>query len=131
MMASGFLAQSADASNSGCEGDEPLGSMKEMEAQTIGDLLPDDDDLISGITDGFECAGLSNQDDADEDIFYTGGGMELENDDFSNGDKFHEGSFKSPLSGKHSSNEHASRTLIVKNVNPSIEDSELRVQFQV
>lgn len=130
MMASGFPGQSVDAINSGCEGDEPLGSMKEMEAQTIGDLLPDDDDLISGITDGFECTGLSNQDDADEDIFYTGGGMELENDDLSNGGKIHEGSFKSQLSGKHSINEHPSRTLIVKNINPSIEDAELRVQFQ-
>jgi len=131
MMVHGVPGQSADAINSGCEGDEPLGSMKEMEAQTIGDLLPDDDDLISGITDGFECAGLSNQDDADEDIFYTGGGMELENDDSSNSDKFHERSFECQLSGKHSISKHPSRALIVKNINPSIEDSELRVQFQV
>jgi hypothetical protein len=74
---------------------------------------------------------LSNQDDADEDIFYTGGGMELENDDSSNCDKFHERSFESQLSGKHSISKHPSRALIVKNINPSIEDSELRVQFQV
>jgi len=130
MMVHGVPGQSADAINSGCEGDEPLGSMKEMEAQTIGDLLPDDDDLISGITDGFECTGLSNQDDADEDIFYSGGGMELGNDDSSNSDKFHERSFECQLSGKHSISKHPSRALIVKNINPSIEDSELRVQFQ-
>jgi hypothetical protein len=99
LMASGVYGQSADANGSGCEGDEPLGSMKEMEAQTIGDLLPDDDDLISGITDGFEYTGLSNQDDADEDIFYTGGGLELEHDDSNNVDKFREVSFKSQLSG--------------------------------
>ncbi|KAF8724786.1 hypothetical protein HU200_020720 [Digitaria exilis] len=130
MMADGVPSQPADASSSGCEGDEPLVSMKEMEAQTIGDLLPDDDELISGITDGFECTGLSNHDDADEDIFYTGGGLELENDDTSNGDKFHEGSLESQLSGKHSIYEHPSRTLIIKNISPSIEDSELRVQLQ-
>ncbi|CAD6273387.1 unnamed protein product [Miscanthus lutarioriparius] len=99
LMASGVYGQSADANDSGCEGDEPLGSMKEMEAQTIGDLLPDDDDLISGIIDGFEYTGLSNQDDADEDIFYTGGGLELEHDDSNNVDKFREVSFKSQLSG--------------------------------
>ncbi|CAN6331707.1 unnamed protein product [Urochloa humidicola] len=130
MVAGVVPGQSADANNSGCEEDEPLGSMKEMEAQTIGDLLPDDDDLISGITDGFECAGLSNQDDADEDIFCTGGGLELENDDTSNGGKFHEGSFESQLSGKDTVNKCTSRALIIKNINPSIEDSDLRVQFQ-
>ncbi|XP_066335433.1 protein MEI2-like 3 isoform X2 [Miscanthus floridulus] len=99
LMASGVYGQSADANDTGCEGDEPLGSMKEMEAQTIGDLLPNDDDLISGIIDGFEYTGLSNQDDADEDIFYTGGGLELEHDDSNNVDKFREVSFKSQLSG--------------------------------
>lgn len=130
MMADG-PGQSADASNSGCEGDEPLVSMKEMEAQTIGDLLPDDDELISGITDGFERTGLSNQDDVDEDIFYTGGGLELENDDTSKGDKFHEGSFERHASGEHSIYKCPSRTLIIKNISPSIEDSELRVQLQV
>ncbi|KXG20999.1 protein MEI2-like 3 isoform X2 [Sorghum bicolor] len=99
LVASGVYGQSADANGSGCEGDEPLGSMKELEAQTIGDLLPDDDDLISGIIDGFEYTGLSNKDDADEDIFYTGGGLELEHDDSNNVDKFREVSFKSQLSG--------------------------------
>ncbi|XP_062230444.1 protein MEI2-like 3 [Phragmites australis] len=131
LMASGVLGQSADANNSSCDGDEPLGSMKEIEAQTIGDLLPDDDDLISGVIDGFEYTGLSNQDDADEDIFCTGGGMELENDDSSKGDKYHEGSFKSQLSREQQSiNKHPSRALIIKNINASIEDSELRVLFQ-
>ncbi|XP_062179715.1 protein MEI2-like 3 isoform X2 [Phragmites australis] len=130
LMASGVLGQSVDANNSSCDGDEPLRSMKEIEAQTIGDLLPDDDDLISGIIDGFEYTDLSNQDDPDEDIFCTGGGMELENDDSSNGDRFHDGSFKSQLSGEHSINKHPSRALTIKNINTSIEDSELQVLFQ-
>lgn len=131
LMASGVYGQSADANDSGCDGDEPLGSMKEMEAQTIGDLLPDDDDLISGIIDDFEYTGLSNQDDVDEDIFYTGGGLELEHNDSNNVDKFREVSFKSQLSGKHSIDKHHSRDLIVKNINPGIEDSDLRAMFQV
>ncbi|TVU18435.1 hypothetical protein EJB05_34536 [Eragrostis curvula] len=129
LVASGVPGQSVDAENSGCNGDEPIGSMKEIEAQTIGDLLPDDDDLISGIMDGFENTGFPNHDDADEDIFCTGGGMELE-DDSKNGDKYQEVSFKSKLSGERSINNHPSRYLIVKNINTSIEDSELRLLFQ-
>lgn len=131
LMASGVYGQSAGANDSGYDGDEPLGSMKEMEAQTIGDLLPDDDDLMSGIIDGFEYTGLSNQDDADEDIFYTGGGLELEHDDSNNVDKFRDVSFKIQLSEKHSIDKHHSRALIVKNINPGIEGSDLRALFQV
>ncbi|AQK79650.1 protein MEI2-like 3-like isoform X2 [Zea mays] len=130
LMASGVYGQSAGANDSGYDGDEPLGSMKEMEAQTIGDLLPDDDDLMSGIIDGFEYTGLSNQDDADEDIFYTGGGLELEHDDSNNVDKFRDVSFKIQLSEKHSIDKHHSRALIVKNINPGIEGSDLRALFQ-
>lgn len=130
LMARAAPGQSANANDSACGGDEPLESMKEMEAQTIGDLLPDDDDLISGIVDGFEYTGLSNQDDADEDIFCAGGGLELENDGSNNVDKFREASFKNQLSEKSSISKHPSRALIVKNISPSIEDSELRVLFQ-
>ncbi|KAL6865174.1 hypothetical protein ACP4OV_016325 [Aristida adscensionis] len=124
LMGSGVLGQFSIVNNSSCDGDEPLGSMKEVEAQTIGDLLPDDDDLISGITEGFEYTGFSSHDEADEDIFYAGGGLELENDNSRNVGKFHEGSFKSSI------NKHPSRALIVKNIIPGIEDSELTVLFQ-
>jgi hypothetical protein len=124
LIESGAPGQSVEAKSSDCSTDEPLGSLGEVEAQTIRDLLPDEDDLISGIMDGFEHTGLSNHDDADEDIFCTGGGMELE-DDSKNGDKYQEVSFKSELSGKHSSDKHPSRDLIVKNINTSFEDSEL------
>ncbi|GJM94252.1 hypothetical protein PR202_ga10882 [Eleusine coracana subsp. coracana] len=54
LIASGAPGQSVDAKSSSWSADEPLGSMREVEAQTIGDLLPDDDDLISGVMDGFE-----------------------------------------------------------------------------
>ncbi|KAL5202768.1 hypothetical protein ABZP36_013720 [Zizania latifolia] len=128
---SGVLCQSAGTHNSNCEGDEYLGSMEEIEAQTIGDLLPDDDDLISGIIDGFEFAGLStNQDEADEDIFCTGGGMELENDNSIKVDQIMDGSCKSQFSAGHSINRKPSRTLVVRNITTSIEDSDLRVLFQ-
>ncbi|GJN36417.1 hypothetical protein PR202_gb25276 [Eleusine coracana subsp. coracana] len=73
LIANGAPGQSVDAKSSSWSADEPLGSMREVEAQTIGDLLPDDDDLISGVMDGFEHTGLPNHDDADEDIFCTGG----------------------------------------------------------
>uniref|UniRef100_A0A0E0DKR6 RRM domain-containing protein n=1 Tax=Oryza meridionalis TaxID=40149 RepID=A0A0E0DKR6_9ORYZ len=107
-------------------------SMEAIEAQTIGDLLPDDDDdLISGIADGFEFTGMStNQDDADEDIFCTGGGMELENNDSVKGDKVQDGSFKSQISSGHSINKQPSRTLVVRNITANIEDSDLTVLFQ-
>lgn len=130
LMVSGSPGQHVDAKSSGCSADEPLGSMREVEAQTIGDLLPDDDDLISGVMDGFECTGLPNHDDADEDIFFTGGGMELE-DDSKNGDKYQEVSFKNELTGERSINLHPTRDLIVKNIYTSIDDSELRLLFQV
>jgi hypothetical protein len=130
LIESGALGQCVDAKSSGSSADEPLGSMREVEAQTIGDLLPDDDDLISGIMDGFESTGLPNHDDVDEDIFCTGGGMELE-DDSKNGDKYQEVYFKSERSEKRSIDKHPSRYLIVKNINSSIEDSELRLLFQV
>lgn len=132
IMATGVHGQSAGTLGFICEGDEPLGSMEEVEAQTIGDLLPTDDDLISGVVDGFDFASLSiNQDDADEDIFGTGGGMELENDDSINmRAKTLEGSLKCQFSGEHYTNKCPSRTLFVRNVNASIADSELRALFQ-
>ncbi|CAM0958839.1 unnamed protein product [Alopecurus aequalis] len=132
IMATGVHGQSADTHGFIREGDEPLGSMEQVEAQTIGDLLPTDDDLISGVVDGFEFAGLSiNQDDADEDIFGTGGGMELESDDsITKGAKNLEGSLKCQFSGEHYINKYPSRTLFIRNVNANITDSELRALFQ-
>jgi hypothetical protein len=133
IMAARVHGHSADTLGFICEGDEPLGSMEEVEAQTIGDLLPTDDDLISGVVDGFDFAGLSiNQDDADEDIFGTGGGMELESDDYiNNGAKNLGRSLKSQISGEHYINKCPSRTLFIRNVSANIVDSELRALFQV
>jgi hypothetical protein len=133
IMASGVHSQSADTLGFIYDGNEALGSMEEVEAQTIGDLLPTDDDLISGVVDGFDFAGLSiNQDDADEDIFGTGGGMELESDDSINKvAKNREGSLKCQFSSEDYVNKCPSRTLFIRNINASIVDSELRALFQV
>uniref|UniRef100_A0A0D9ZT20 RRM domain-containing protein n=1 Tax=Oryza glumipatula TaxID=40148 RepID=A0A0D9ZT20_9ORYZ len=87
--------------------------------------------IYDGIADGFEFTGMStNQDDADEDIFCTGGGMELENNDSVKGDKDQDGSFKSQISSGHFINKQPSRTLVVRNITANIEDSDLTVLFQ-
>ena len=98
------------------EHDENLESLEEVEARAIGDLLPDDDDLISGVTDGIECLPRHDINDADDDIFCSIGGMELEADD--------KISYPSNF-------QHPSRMLFVGNVDGSIEDSELRLLFEV
>lgn len=63
----------------GHEEGDMLASLEEIEAQTIGNLLPDDDDdLITGVTDGLGFVLQPNSDDADElDLFSSVGGMDL------------------------------------------------------
>lgn len=64
------------------DGGEPFESLDKIEAQTIGDLLPDDDDLLSGVVDGLDFIGQpSNEDDKEEvDLFSSVGGMDLGDD---------------------------------------------------
>ncbi|XP_072963804.1 protein MEI2-like 4 isoform X2 [Typha angustifolia] len=136
------LAQSIDITDSNYGEDEPFESMEEMEAQTIGDLLPDDDDdLLSGVTDDVKYIGQHNNgDDNDDDIFCSGGGMELEADDNANDFKISEfssgasnglqGGLNGPFAGEHPHGEHPSRTLFVRNINSNVEDSELRILFE-
>lgn len=112
------------------EEDEVFESLEELEAQTIGNLLPDDDDLLSGVTDGFGSVVRSNNvDDVEDlDLFSSVGGLELGEDSFSQ---------RNPdLSvgsngGEHPFGEHPSRTLFVRNINSNVEDSELRTLFEV
>ncbi|RWV95489.1 hypothetical protein GW17_00041876, partial [Ensete ventricosum] len=76
---------SVDENNLNLGEDEPFESTEEIEAQTIGNLLPDDDDLLSGVIDDLGFVARPNSgDDIDDDIFYSGGGMELEPDDNTN-----------------------------------------------
>lgn len=119
--------------------EELFESLEEIEAQTIENFLPDEDDLFSGMIDELGCssAHANNGDVFEEhDLFSSGGGMELEGDDhiymgqrnvdyirgLSNG---HVGSNSSIVG------EHPSRTLFVRNVNSNVEESELKAFFEV
>lgn len=115
--------------------EEPYKSLEEIEADTIGDLLPDEDDLFSGVTDGLGSSthARASDDFEDFDLFSSGGGMELEGDELSasgkriSGEPAYSGAFK----GKSSFGEQSSRTLFVGNITSNAEDSELKALFEV
>ncbi|KAF7834033.1 protein MEI2-like 1 isoform X1 [Senna tora] len=117
--------------------EEPFKSLKEIEADTIGNLLPDEDDLFSGVTDelGNNSHAKTSDDFEEFDLFSSGGGMELEGDEHLslgkriNGldvDSGYLGGFK----GKLPFGEQPSRTLFVRNINSNVEDSELKALFE-
>ncbi|XP_027355823.1 protein MEI2-like 1 isoform X2 [Abrus precatorius] len=117
--------------------EEPYKSVEEIEADTIGNLLPDEDDLFSGVNDELGCSAHTgtNDDFEDFDLFSSGGGMELEGDEHLisgkqttcvDGDPDCFGFSK----GKIPFGEQSSRTLFVRNINSSVEDSELKALFQ-
>lgn len=135
---SSVIGELAEKINLNHVDDEPFESTKEIEAQTIGNLLPDDDELLSGVVDGVGyTAQTNNQDDMDDDIFYTGGGMELEDDDNSklsevngrvnNGQTLLNGHF----SGEDTYGGPPLRTLFVRNIDNSVQDYELKCIFEV
>ncbi|KAJ7945621.1 protein MEI2-like 1 [Quillaja saponaria] len=117
--------------------EEPYESLEDIEAETIGNLLPDEEDLFSGVIDelGYNAYASTGNDFEDFDLFSSGGGMELEGDDHLSSGKrnydlggvssCHEGS-----NGKHPFGEHPSRTLFVRNINSNVEDSELKALFE-
>lgn len=121
--------------------EEPFESLKEIEAQTIGNLLPDEDDLFSGVTDdmGHNFQANTGDDLEDFDLFSSGGGMELEGDDrlfavqknsdFVGGVS-NQGVSAGSVVGEHPYGEHPSRTLFVRNINSNVEDSELKALFE-
>ncbi|CAI9785036.1 unnamed protein product [Fraxinus pennsylvanica] len=117
------------------EAHEGFESLEELEAQTIGNLLPDDDDLLSGLTDGLGCIAQPNKggDMEDLDLFSSVGGLELGEDGPSQRNyEFSDVSSINQLGLAYGSNdqEHPSRTLFVRNINSNVEDSELRVLFK-
>lgn len=131
------------------EGQDPF---DDMETNAIGNLLPDDEDeLLAGIMDDFDLTRLPIQlEDLDEnDLFANGGGFEM---DFEPQDSLSIGLSKISISdglassgiaqyaipngmgavaGEHPYGEHPSRTLFVRNINSNVEDSELRILFEV
>ncbi|GFS33081.1 MEI2-like protein 1 [Actinidia rufa] len=124
------------------EEEEPFESLEEMEAQTIGNLLPNDDELLSGVTDGIDYVGQPNtgEEIEDLDLFSSVGGMDLGEDGFPPGQRDSEftggninsqsGGSVSSVVGEHPYGEHPSRTLFVRNINTNVEDSELEALFE-
>ncbi|XP_031400459.1 protein MEI2-like 4 isoform X2 [Punica granatum] len=130
----GLYGHSIDTVASHYEGEEPLESMDDIEAHMIGNLLPNDDELLSGVTDGLEFSMPSKgADDMEElDLFNSVGGMDLEEDGSSDGHKKFEylGDGNGSMNSEHPYGEHPSRTLFVRNINSNVEDSELRALFE-
>lgn len=77
-----LYGHSIDTIASHCEEEEPFESLEEVEAQTIGNLLPSDDDFFSGVTGGFnKTIGPNRTEEAEElDLFSSVGGMDLGDD---------------------------------------------------
>ncbi|XP_020574457.1 protein MEI2-like 4 [Phalaenopsis equestris] len=134
------FGKSVDANDSKFVEVEPLESLKEIEAQTIGDLLPDDDDLLSGMIDDIECVGQANSGDED-DLFYCGGGMELESDESFNCNRASDffcgvassrrlGGLNGSFAGELTYGKQSSRTLLVRNIKSNVEDAELKIFFE-
>ena len=123
--------------------EEPFKSMEEIEAQTIGNLLPDEDDLFSGVIDelGLNTHASKGDELEDFDLFSSGGGMELEGGDdrVSMGPRNSDlvgvingqGGSNGSIVGEHPYGEHPSRTLFVRNINSNVEDLELKALFEV
>lgn len=138
-----LYGHSVDTVASHYDEEEPFESLEEIEAQTIGNLLPDDDELLSGVTDGLDFIfQASIGDDVEElDLFSSVGGMDLgddgscagqKNSDFSGGVSDGQlGASNGSIAGEHPHGEHPSRTLFVRNINSNVEDSELRTLFEV
>lgn len=126
-----LYGHSVGAAASHYEDEEPFESLEEIEAQTIGNLLPNDDDLLSGVTDGLDYVGQPNpgEEIEDLDLFSSVGGMDLGEDGFPPGRSDSESI--SLVGGDQRHGEHPSRTLFVRNINSNVEDSELRALFEV
>ncbi|KAL3655905.1 hypothetical protein CASFOL_000301 [Castilleja foliolosa] len=115
------------------EEDEAFESLAELEAQTIGNLLPDDDDLFSGVTDGFDSIMRphNGEDMEDLDLFSSVGGLELGEDGYSlRNSELSDLISPNKNGGEHPFGEHPSRTLFVRNINSTVEDSELQTLFE-
>ncbi|KAJ6730692.1 RNA RECOGNITION MOTIF-CONTAINING, partial [Salix viminalis] len=129
---------------------EVMDLFEDIESSAIGNLLPNDDELLAGIMDDFDLSGLPSQvEDLEEcDFFGPGGGMEL---DFESQESLRIGMSKLNMSdgipangvghyplpngvgtvaGEHPYGEHPSRTLFVRNINSNVEDSELKCSLR-
>ncbi|KAG2293250.1 hypothetical protein Bca52824_039919 [Brassica carinata] len=111
--------------------EEPSESLEEIEAQTIGNLLPDEDDLFAEVMGDVGRKSRANGDDLDDfDLFSSVGGMELDGDVFPpmgprNGERGRNNSV-----GEHHRVEIPSRTILAGNISSNVEDYELKVLFE-
>ncbi|XP_010499455.1 PREDICTED: protein MEI2-like 5 [Camelina sativa] len=121
-------------------------SVDDVESHSIGNLLPDEEDLLTGMMDELELGEIPDADDFD--LFGSGGGMELDTDFRDNlsmtgpprlslsslgGNAippFNIQNGAGTVAGEHPYGEHPSRTLFVRNINSNVEDSELRTLFE-
>ncbi|XP_039069382.1 protein MEI2-like 1 isoform X1 [Hibiscus syriacus] len=120
--------------------EEPFKSVEEIEAQTIGNLLPDEHDLFSGVIGELGLNTDASKDELEDfDLFSSGGGMELEGDDRGsmgprNSDLIgvlnSQGDSNGSIVGERPYGELPSRTLFVRNINSNVEDSELKTLFE-
>lgn len=122
-------------------------SADDFESHSIGNLLPDEEELLTGMMDDLDLSELPDADDYD--LFGSGGGMELDTDfrdnlsmsgpprlSFSSlgGNaipQFNIQNGAGTVAGEHPYGEHPSRTLFVRNINSNVEDSELKTLFEV
>lgn len=138
----GLYGHSVDTVAPHHEEEDLFESLEEIEAQTIGNLLPNEDDLLSGVADVLDyVVQPSNGDDLEDiDLFSSVGGMDLGDDGSSAGQRNSEypggmsngqlGGSNGSAVGEHPYGEHPSRTLFVRNINSNVEDSELRILFE-
>ena len=131
--------------------DESEDTVGDITTSLTGSMLPgDEDELLAGIMDDFDLGDLPTQlEDLEDDLFESGGGMEM---DFDSQEALQFGLSTLTMSdgvpligigrhelpngggsvvGEHPYGEHPSRTLFVRNINSNVEDSELRSLFEV
>ncbi|VVB03169.1 unnamed protein product [Arabis nemorensis] len=132
-------------------GNSEKDSFEDVEPDSLEILLPEDEnELLPGLIDELNFNSLPDEvEDLEEcDVFCTGGGMELDVESQDNhgvdasgmqiSDRGAANAFvprKRPnMSGRvsveHPNGEHPSRTLFVRNINSSVEDSELSALFE-
>ncbi|KAL0711206.1 hypothetical protein Bca4012_018184 [Brassica carinata] len=121
-------------------GNSEKDSLEDIEPHSLEILLPEDEnELLPGLIDELNFNGLPDELE-DLDVFCTGGGMELdaESQDVDASGRGAANAFvprKRPntsgrVSVEHPNGEHPSRTLFVRNINSSIDDSELSALFE-
>uniref|UniRef100_A0A1J3IMX9 Protein MEI2-like 2 n=1 Tax=Noccaea caerulescens TaxID=107243 RepID=A0A1J3IMX9_NOCCA len=128
-------------------GNSEKDSSEDVEPDSLEMLLPEDEnELLPGLIDELNFNSLPDEleDLEDCDVFCTGGGMELdvESQDASGMQMSDRGaangfvprkrpnSTSGRVSVEHPNGEHPSRTLFVRNINSSVEDSELSALFE-